>query len=295
MPLDAEKLRSSIDPATALGAVHLVVRDLDRAVAFYETRLGFRVLAREPGMAWLGVDGRELLVLRESRVAARERGTTGLYHFAVRVPFRRDLARSLARLIETGTPLQGAADHRVSEALYLSDPEGNGIEIYRDRPREQWAAKGGKPLMTTEALDLAGLLAERGADDAAWNGLANGTDLGHVHLTVSHLGKAERFYVEGLGFDVTMRAGNSALFVSAGGYHHHLGLNTWAGEGAPAPPEGAAGLHSFEVRLPKRAALERTVARLEAAGFPAARAENGFETRDPFQNVVRLTSAEDAR
>ena len=295
MRLDAEKVRTSIDPATALGSVHLTVRDLGRAVAFYESRLGFRVLARGPGVARLGVDGRELLVLRESREAPRARGTTGLYHFAVRVPSRRDLARSLARLIETGTPLDGAADHSVSEALYLSDMEGNGIEIYRDRPREQWAAKGGRALMTTEALDLAGLLAEPGADNGAWSGLAKGTDLGHVHLTVSHLGEAERFYVGALGFDVMMRAGKSALFVSAGGYHHHVGLNTWAGEGAPVPPAGAAGLHSFEVHLPKREGLERTVARLEAAGFSAARVEDGFETRDPFQNVVRLTSAEGAR
>lgn len=295
MQLDAEKVRTSIDPATALGPVHLTARDLGRALAFYESRLGFRVLARGPGVARLGVDGRELLALWESREAPRAPGTTGLYHFAVRVPSRRDVARSLARLIETGTPLIGAADHSVSEALYLSDPEGNGIEIYRDRRCEQWAAKDGSPLMTTEALDLAGLLAERGANDEAWNGLASGTDLGHVHLTVSHLGEAERFYVDALGFDVMMRAGTSALFVSAGGYHHHVGLNTWAGEGAPAPPAGAAGLRSFEVRLPERAALERTVTRLETAGFHAARVEDGFETRDPFQNVVRLTSAESVR
>jgi len=295
MRLDADKTRTSIDPATSLGAVDLIVRDLDREIAFYESRLGFRVVSRDPGVARLGVDGRELLVLWEDREAPRARGTTGLYHFAVRVPSRRDLARSLARLVETRTPLVGASDHSVSEALYLSDPEGNGIEIYRDRPAEQWPAKRGSALMTTQALDLAGLLAEPGADGEAWSGLADGTDLGHVHLTVSHLGDAERFYVDGLGFDVMMRAGDSALFVSAGGYHHHVGLNTWAGAGAPPPPAGAAGLRSFEVRLPDRAALERAVERLRAGGFPSSRVGDHYQTRDPFQNLIRLTSAEGAR
>jgi catechol 2,3-dioxygenase len=291
-----------MDPAAHIGAVHLTISNLDRAVGFYESRLGFAVHRREGRTAHLGAGGPDLLVLSESATARRPHGTTGLYHFAILVPSRADLGRALRRLVDTRTVLQGAADHGVSEALYLADPDGNGIEIYRDRPREQWPfvgvaeasaregvtagalAKAGLR-MGADPLDLDGILAE--PDRTTGNGLAPAAVIGHVHLHVSHLDAAERFYVGVLGFDLMQRYGPSALFVSAGGYHHHIGLNTWAGVGAP-PPAGAIGLEFFVVELPDATALGDTAARLDAAGVPSDRDERTLRTHDPSGNVVKF-------
>jgi catechol 2,3-dioxygenase len=285
-----------MDPAAHIGAVHLTISNLDRSVTFYESRLGFAVHRREDRRAYLGAGGPDLLVLSESATARRVHGTTGLYHFAILVPSRADLGRALRRLVDTRTVLQGASDHGVSEALYLADPDGNGIEIYRDRPREQWpfvrlpagaSPKAGSALrMGADPLDLDGILAE--PDGTTPTGLAPLTVIGHVHLHVSHLEAAERFYVGVLGFDLMQRYGPSALFVSAGGYHHHIGLNTWAGVGAPPPPAGAIGLEFFVVELPDAAALGDTAARLDAADVPSERDERTLRTHDPSGNVVKF-------
>src|SRR3989441_9331341 len=221
----------TIHPATIIDSVHLTISDLNRSVRFYEAQLGFKVHRRDDRTAWLGPGGNDLLVLTESERAPRVRGTTGLYHFAVLVPSRIELARSLRRLVETDTVMQGFADHGVSEALYLADPDGNGIEIYRDRPRADWPIVNGRLQMGADPLDLDRILAEDSGGDG--HGLAPGTGIGHVHLHVSRLAGAERFYVDGLGFEVMQRYGPSALFGSAGGDHHHIGLNTWAGVRAP--------------------------------------------------------------
>jgi catechol 2,3-dioxygenase len=197
------------------------------------------------------------------------------------------LARALRRLVATDTVLQGAADHFVSEALYLADPDGNGIEIYRDRPRQQWPFVDGQLRMGADPVDFDNLLAER--DDEPGAPLAAGTTIGHVHLHVSRLDAAERFYVGVLGFDLMQRYGPSALFVSAGGYHHHIGVNTWAGVGAPPPPSGAIGLRHFVVALPDRAALDATVARVRAAALPVEILDGAALVRDPSSNAILLT------
>jgi catechol 2,3-dioxygenase len=280
---------SALDPATRIGAVHLTVRDLAGLTAFYRDRLGFGVASMADGVARLGAGGPDLLVLRESAKAPRVPGTTGLFHFAILVPSRADLAEALARLIADRTRLSGASDHLVSEALYLPDPEGNGIEIYRDRAREEWPmAPGGGVQMDTLGLDLDDLLAARASAGEPARRLANGTRIGHVHLHVSRLAEAEAFYVEALGMDVMARYGRGASFVAAGGYHHHVGLNTWLGEGAPPPPPGAAGLDHFVLTLPDRAALDGVVERLRAARAPVESAGGEIVTRDPSSNRIVL-------
>jgi catechol 2,3-dioxygenase len=276
-----------IDPAAHVGGVHLTISDLNQSVRFYESHLGFTVNRRDDRNAWLGAGASDLLVLSQCETAPRVRGTTGLYHFAILVPSRADLARSLRRLVMTETVLQGAADHGVSEALYLADPDGNGIEIYRDRPRAEWPHVDGRLQMGAEPLDFDNLLSEHpGPGDGA--GVARATVIGHVHLHVSRLAEAERFYVDILGFDLMQRYGPSAIFVSAGGYHHHIGLNTWAGVGAPPPPPGAIGLRHFTVKLPSEAAVADVVRRVRAAGVPVEAIEDGHLVRDPAANSIKL-------
>jgi catechol 2,3-dioxygenase len=276
-----------IDAAAHIGAVHLTIADLDRSIRFYEAHLGFTVHRRDERTAWLGAGDGDLLVLAQSPRAPRVRGTTGLYHFAILVPSRADLARALRRLVETETVLQGAADHGVSEALYLADEDGNGIEIYRDRARADWPFVNGQLQMGADPVDLDDLLSERGDGGGL---LARGTVVGHVHLHVARLADAQRFYVDLLGFELMQRYGPSALFVSAGGYHHHIGLNTWAGVGAPPPPPGAIGLRHFDVRLPTDAAVADVMVRLRAAEIPIESVDGGFLVRDPSGNAICFVS-----
>jgi catechol 2,3-dioxygenase len=284
-------LAQSIEAATTIGAVHLTISDLGRSIRFFEGHLGFRLHGRDERTARLGAGGGDLLVLSQSDAAPRVRGTTGLYHFAVLVPSRIELARSLRRFIETDTLMQGFADHGVSEALYLADPDGNGIEVYRDRPRTEWPYLAGRLQMGADPLDVDAILAELNGRDDSWSGLSRETTIGHVHLHVSRLADAEAFYAGVLGFDVMQRYGPSALFVSAGGYHHHIGLNTWAGVGAPPPPPGAIGLRHFVVTLPDRAAVDRAAARIQRAGVQSEETDGGLLVRDPAHNALLLVSA----
>lgn len=217
----------------------------------------------------------------------RPAGTTGLFHLALLVPSRAELARSIHRVQTAGWRFTGASDHLVSEALYLDDPEGNGIEIYRDRPREEWETENGELRMGTLPLDFGGVLDGVAAGDTG-DGLASGARIGHVHLQVADLPGAEAFYVGALGFSSTVRAYPGALFLSAGGYHHHLGLNTWAGVGAPAPPDGARGLRSFTVALPDPDALAVVQASLAAEGHESLEGSASFA--DPSGNRVTLTT-----
>jgi catechol 2,3-dioxygenase len=279
----------TIDTATTIGAVHLTISNLERSVAFYETQLGFKVDRRDVQTAWLGAAGPDLLVLSHCETAPKVRGTTGLYHFAVLVPSRIELAYSLRRLIETDTLVQGFADHGVSEAIYLADPDGNGIEIYRDRPRGAWPYVAGRLQMGAAPLDVDHVLKELETSPSLWSGLARDTTIGHIHLHVSHLPDAEKFYVEVIGFDLMQRYGSGALFVSAGGYHHHIGLNTWAGVGAPPPPAGALGLRYFVLKLPTDAALAQVVDRVQRAGIVTERRDEGLLLRDPAGNAMLLT------
>lgn len=251
---------------TRLGAIRLRVGDVERLREFYETTIGLRTLGVTDGVTSLGVDGEPLVELVADRDAPpRPPRSTGLFHLALLVPTRADLARTLRRVAGSGWPLAGASDHLVSEALYLADPEGNGIELYRDRPREQWPVGGDTVEMATLPLDLQDLLTEPGGEAAA-TAMPTGTALGHVHLQVADLEDAEAFWVGALGLDVTVRGYPGALFTSVGGYHHHVGLNTWAGVGAPRPPAGARGLVRFEVVLPDDAAVAEAAERLSRVG-----------------------------
>ena len=218
----------------------------------------------------------------------RPRHSTGLFHTAFLVPSRAELARSVRRVIDAGWNFTGASDHLVSEALYLDDPEGNGIEIYRDRPREEWRYEGGQLAMATLPLDLDSVMAELDSDDVGAG--ADGTRIGHVHLQVSQIPPVEAFYEGGLGLDVTTARYPGALFMSAGGYHHHIGTNTWASANAPAPPAGSRGLRRYTVVVPDAAELERVTAQLRAAGYELADAEGGVEAVDPSGNHALLTA-----
>ena len=266
-------------PADArLGAIRLRVGDGERLTRFYEQAIGLRVLEDGP-VTRLGIDdGRALVELEADPDAPRRPPhTTGLFHLAILVPSRADLGQALRRVVGTGWRLSGASDHLVSEALYLSDPEGNGIELYRDRPRDEWPVAGGALRMDTLPLDVGSLLSEAdGANGDA--GMPLGTTLGHVHLQVADLTAAERFWVDALGLDVTVRGYPGALFVSAGGYHHHVGLNTWAGVGARAAAGRRAGPRPLRGRASgcRRRLGGRRAARRRGSG----RARRGRRPRD---------------
>ncbi|HEX6819616.1 MAG TPA: VOC family protein [Ktedonobacterales bacterium] len=273
--------------ATTLGAAHLTVADLPRSLAFYRDILGFVARETAPGVIALsaGPDAEPIITLTEQPGARpKPARATGLYHVAILLPSRLDLGRTLRRLVETDYPLQGASDHLVSEALYLADPDGNGLEIYRDRERDEWPRVGGQLVMDTLPLDLRALIREAIADGREWTGIAAGTRIGHVHLQVADLDEAVRFYRDMLGFDLVMRMGNSAAFLSAGGYHHHIGLNTWGTAGAPQAPADAVGLRSFDILLPEGTDLAAVTTRL---GVPNAR-DGVIEANDPSGSVARL-------
>lgn len=279
----------SIHPDTTIGYVHLTVANLERGLTFYQDKLGFQLHRRDGDTAYLGAGGPDLLALTELPGARSVSGVTGLYHFAILTPSRVALAQSLRHLAETRTPLQGFSDHLVSEAIYLADPDGNGIEIYRDRPRSEWPRQNGQLQMATDPLDIEGILAELGPQPEPWTGLQPETIIGHVHLHVATIPAAETFYINTLGFDSVLRYGPSASFVSAGGYHHHLGLNTWAGVNAPPPPPDAVGLRYFTINLPDAAALTAEVERIEGAGVAFREKDGIVFLRDPAQNGVVLS------
>jgi catechol 2,3-dioxygenase len=272
-------------PATLrLGAVHLTVSDLDRSVTFYENAIGLRLHSREGGVAAMGVGEEDLLVLYGEPKARRAGRHAGLYHYALLFPSREELARAALRLAETQTPIQGASDHGTHEAIYLPDPDGNGIELAADRPRELWP----RPLEYAggpHPLDLDGLLAAVAGEDPhreAGPRLA----VGHVHLHVGDLERGLGFYRDVLGFELMTFMPGAAAFVSAGGYHHHLGFNIWLGEGVPPAPADRVGLRHWTVVLgdPEEVATVRE--RVRAVGIATEEREGGFLVRDPWRIAV---------
>jgi len=281
----------ALDPATRVGLLSLTVADLGRSVAFYTEAIGLSILERTERAATLGVAGTPLLLLTEHPGARPwphdQYGYTGLYHFAILLPTRVDLGRWLRHWLELGLPLPGQGDHLVSEALYLSDPDGNGIEIYRDRPRDEWHWVGGQVRMAADPVDIRGMLAEAEESARPWSGLPEGTRLGHIHLQVGDIRQAAAFYHEVLGFDIVAQM-PTALFVSAGGYHHHIGLNTWHSRGAGPAPLGTAGLRFFTVDLPSEDARRAVVARVTAAGFIAMETPSAIVVQDPWHNTILL-------
>jgi len=273
---------------TRLGPVQLQVADLERSLRYYQQVIGLRLLEKDGSGATLGAeDQRPLVVLKErpGSTPVPPRGRLGLYHFAILLPTREDLGRFLRHVGDLRQRI-GASDHLVSEAVYLHDPDGLGIEVYADRPRSAWRAEGRELRMSTEPLRAHELLASAG--DLPWAGLPDGTVIGHVHLHVGDLGSASSFYHDALGFDKVVWSYPGALFLSAGGYHHHLGVNTWAAS-ERAAGEGDARLLEWTVELPRTEQVEATAESLVRAGYPVERPAPGeVVTRDPWGTLVRM-------
>ncbi len=295
-PRDPEHLegRAAQRPAelsvsTRLGPVHLTVSELERSIAYYRGAVGLEVLDRADGRTSLGSGERELLVLVEEPGARSSHGYTGLYHFALLVPSRADLARWLAHAARDRVPLVGLSDHFVSEAIYLSDPDGHGIEIYADRPRALWEGQVAAR-MTTRRLDVDSLLGELGEHaPEPFDLLPAGTVMGHVHFKVAAIPETVAFYRDVLGFALMAQLGAQAAFLSVGGYHHHIGANTWESAGATAPPKGTAALRHATIVLADSGALDRVVARLEETRASVRRGDAGVEVPDPSGNRLLLT------
>ena len=275
--------------ATRLGQVRLQVADLDRSIAFYERVLGLRVIERSGAIAGLGAQASDatLVALQERPGASpvRRRAHLGLFHYALLLPDRPSLGRLLRHLASIDAKV-GASDHLVSEALYLHDPDGLGIEVYADRPRAAWQREGGELVMATQPLDIEGLIAAGGTE--SWTGMPAGTVMGHLHLHVGSLDQAAAFYRDGLGLDPTVWSYPGALFLSAGGYHHHLGVNTWAGEDAAPAAEHDARLLEWEILLPDREDVALAATRLAAAGHAVRRSGNGVRVNDPWGTTLVL-------
>ena len=274
-------------PATlTLGPVHIVVTDLDRSVAFYETVIGLQLISRDGDVARLGAGAGELLVLHGRSDATPAGRHAGLYHFALLFPTYRELGRAARRLAETRTPIQGASNHGISWAIYLPDPDGNGIELAADQPRENWGDLRDPKAIGPRPLDLAGLLDSVAAEEPS--PLADrDIAVGHLHLHVGDIDEGLAFYRDLLGFEVqTLFEG--AAFVSAGGYHHHLGFNTWRGQGVPAVPADAVGLDHWTVRIDDEA-LSELRERVERAGVAYEEtADGGLTIRDPWGIAVEF-------
>jgi catechol 2,3-dioxygenase len=279
--------------ATQLGAVRLQVADLSRSLAFYQDVLGLRPTAGAGSRAVLTAEGHDapLVELRELRGArpAPRRGALGLYHFAILLPDRAALGRLVRHLSETGVQA-GAADHLVSESVYLQDPDNLGIEVYADRPRNSWRRVGRELMMATDPLDIAGLL--QAAGNERWRAMPAGTIIGHVHLHVGDLEQADAFYSQGIGFDRMVWHYPGALFLAAGGYHHHLGTNTWAGSGATAPAEQDARLLEWTIELPDRPSLVALGESLRQGAYATEWTpdKTRLVTRDPWGTQVCVTS-----
>jgi catechol 2,3-dioxygenase len=281
---------TTIAPDTAMGAVELTVAELERSRRYYEQEVGLRVLGEDGERLSLGVGGTELLVLVEEPGARPGDGHTGLFHFALLTPDRPSLARWLAHAARDRVSLTGLSDHFVSEAIYLRDPDHHGIEIYADRPREGWEGRVEEG-MTTLPLDVSSLLGElEDPETEPFEGLPEGTTMGHVHLRVAAIPDTLAFYRDLLGFDLMASYGEQAAFLAAGGYHHHLGANTWESAGAPPPPAGTAALRQATILLPDTAERDRVAARVADAGQEPETAPGGVAVRDPSGNRLLLAA-----
>ncbi|MEK3767439.1 VOC family protein [Paenibacillus sp. FSL R5-0887] len=281
--------KTILQPDTQIGLVQIRVSNLERSLTFYQNVVGLRVLRQTGREVEMTADGQNvLLILREIENARviRPNSVAGLYHFAILVPDRPSLGLVVRNLISSGIEV-GQGDHLVSEALYIQDPDNNGIEIYRDRPKSEWKYDAeGHVMMSTDPVDVDGLLAA--SEGLSWNGLPAGTVIGHVHFHVGNLNKAKAFYVDLLGFELTANYGSAAMFISAGGYHHHIGLNVWAGQGAPAAPADTVGIDYFTLILTNEEERNAVVERVRQAGY-AVTEVNGTPTfQDPWNIGIRL-------
>ncbi|KGA97464.1 glyoxalase [Alkalihalobacillus alcalophilus ATCC 27647 = CGMCC 1.3604] len=279
------------EPITFVGQVNLKIQNLERSIAFYKEVIGFKVLEQTSRSAKFSADGKIALLSVEQpeHVVPKQGRTTGLYHFALLLPKRTDLANIVQHFAKIGLQF-GSSDHLVSEALYLSDPDGNGIEIYVDRDPSEWNWKNKVVEMTVEPLNFPDLLSI--GNEQSWKGLPIETTMGHIHLHVSELSKTEEFYIKGLGFEVVNQFGSQALFISDGKYHHHIGLNTWNGVGASAPPPNSVGLESFILMLSSEEKKNKIIAQLKGIGASVTEKSGSIITTDPSGNRIHLIAKE---
>lgn len=275
-------------PVMYVSEVSLKVLSLERMTRFYHETIGFDIIKKEADKVSLGVDGRILVKLEAvENIEPKKLRYAGLYHFAILLPNRKELGKALIHLHNQGIRL-ASSDHLVSEALYLADPEGNGIEIYRDRDPAEWKWRDNEISMTVDPLDAEGILLEAKNANEAWSGMPAGTVIGHIHLHVSDLAEAKNFYVNGLGFELVTTLGGQALFLADQKYHHHIGLNVWNGIGVPALPEKTAGLGYYTIILEDDEERRRIADRLRKIGAQAEEKDNYWETIDPAGNRIRL-------
>ncbi len=274
-------------PNTYVSHVKINVQDLNRSIQFYQQIVGFDVLEKTNTTAILTADGKTSILSLEQPIGAepKQPRTTGLYHFAILLPDRSDLADFVFHCIESNVRL-GSSDHLVSEALYFNDPDGNGIEVYIDKDPETWKWHNGQVAMAADPLDFEDLLKE--GKQGEWQGLPAQTVMGHIHLHVTDIDKTKTFYEKGLGFETVSRFGDQALFISTGKYHHHIGLNTWNGVDAPQPSEKSAGLVSFTITFPRKEVLNKVVTNLKEIGATVSEEEQAI-TKDPSGNKIILS------
>lgn len=282
---------SVISPALQIGLVKLRISQLERSLTYYTEVIGLKILRQDHKTADLTADGHTVLLqleeIENAKILPRQ-SVAGLYHFAILVPDRTSLGLVLRNLAVRNQQI-GQGDHLVSEALYLYDPDNNGIEIYADRPRSTWQKdERGQYIMATDPVDVDGLLAL--AEGKEWTGLPAGTIIGHVHFHVPTLAAARQFYVDILGFEIVLTDDRSVLFISAGGYHHHLGLNVWAGVGAPVAPADAVGISYYTLKMPDQASIQEVAHRAKTAGIPVEEKEGQLWLTDPSHIQVRFYS-----
>ena len=275
-------------PNNFVSHVNIKVENLERSLQYYQEILGFDILEKTGSTATLTTDGKTSILSLEQpeNVIPKQGRTTGLYHFALLLPEKKDLANIVVHFSEKGVRF-GSSDHLVSEALYLHDPDGNEIEIYIDRDPSEWSWTGEEVAMAVDPLDFDRLLMNR-VQGKTWEGMPKDTLMGHIHLHVAELEKTEAFYVKGLGFDIVNRYGGQALFLSTGKYHHHIGVNTWNGVGAPKPLENSVGMESFTLQLPDELAIKQTVENLEKIGATVTVESGKYITYDPSGNRIEL-------
>ncbi|HHT91758.1 MAG: VOC family protein [Bacillota bacterium] len=276
-------------PATYVERIQLRIENLHRSLEFYQNILGFTILERTESEAKLSADGLRSIVslVQPADIMPKVRRRAGLYHFALLLPERSDLASMVVHLVNQGLRF-GSANHLVSEAIYFEDPDGNGIEIFVDTDPSTWTWTRDGVTMSSEPLDFDDLLQEAGAQ-APFVHLPPATILGHIHLHVSELASAERFYTQGLGFDVVTRFRDNALFLSTQRYHHHIALNTWNGAGAPPTPRNSVGLDFFTLIYPSKEALVTAAANLQRLGAPVRMERGDVITTDPSEHEIHLT------
>lgn len=276
--------------ATYVESIQLRTDNLERAVQFYRDILGFQILEQDKAGVKLTADGKTAIVslVQPDDIVPKQHRTAGLYHFAILLPNRSDLARLIVHLVTQGVRF-GASDHLVSEAIYFDDPDGNGIEIYADTDPITWKWKAEEVRMDTLPLDFEDLLGSIGEERPSWSKMPEETIIGHIHLHVSSLEAARRFYTEGLGFDVVSRLQDSALFLSTAKYHHHIAVNTWNGVGAPPAPKNSVGLDFFTVVFPDEQSLQKAITDLEKIGAQVEETDGTVSTADPAGNTIVLT------